>query len=208
MQNNKQKLWILLGVIVVIFLIILVAAQGKKTPQKTGINNQAKNEQAKNNPVPPTPGAPVVNSALKDAVAVVPGANLVSKDNKVLTIEGDLAQNSATPMSPQAPHQTGPIDKGSLSDKVVKLTITTKGWSPNSFTVKAGEPVSLSVTSGDVTHIFKFDDPSLSAVALGLGDKETRAITFNAPTKAGEYTFHCDVPGHTGRGEVGKMIVK
>jgi len=67
--------------------------------------------------------------------------------------------------------------------------------------------VAVSSTDG-YTHVFMFDDPSLSAVAVGVGPKETRAITFNAPAKAGTYSFHCDVPGHTARGEVGAMIVK
>jgi len=37
---------------------------------------------------------------------------------------------------------------------------------------------------------------------------ETRAVTFNAPVEKGEYSFRCNVGGHAGRGEVGKMIVK
>jgi uncharacterized cupredoxin-like copper-binding protein len=53
-----------------------------------------------------------------------------------------------------------------------------------------------------------FNDPSLSAVAVGVSPRETRAITFNAPSTPGEYPFVCDVPGHAGRGEVGKMIVE
>jgi len=66
----------------------------------------------------------------------------------------------------------------------------------------------LALSSVDnITHVLLFDDPVLAGVAIGVGPNETRAITFNAP-KAGEYGFHCDVPGHTARGESGKMIVK
>lgn len=215
MQNNKQKLWILLGVIVVVAIIIIVAAtQGKKTKTTDQTVNQPAAGQTDNTQQPgeenQASSTPVAaNPALKDTTVVVPGANPVTKDNKVVTVEGAPTKNDVSPMSPQAPQQTAPIDKTKLSNDVVKLTITSGGWSPNSFTVKAGAPVSVGISSGDqYTHIFMFDDSSLSAVAVGVGPNETRAITFNAPTKAGEYKFHCDVPGHTGRGEVGTMIVK
>lgn len=217
MQSNKQKLWILLGVIAVIAIIVIVAAsQSKKT--NTNTNDQANSQPTANqsdNTQQPAAGnateasTPAVNPVLKDTTVVVPGANPITKDNKVVTIEGKPTKNDVVPMSPQAPQQTAPVDKNALSKSVIKLEISSSGWSPNSFSVKAGAPVSLAVSSVDkYTHVFMFDDSSLSAVAIGVGPNETRAITFNAPAKAGEYKFHCDVPGHSGRGEVGTMIVK
>lgn len=138
----------------------------------------------------------------------VPGANPI-KDDVVVTSAGEVVQNDAEPMTPEAPQQTEAIDREQLPESVIKVGVSAAGFSPDSFEVKAGAPVSLAVSStDDFTHVFLFDDPSLSAVALGLGPQETRAITFNAPSQAGEYFFHCDVPGHAGRGEVGKMIVK
>ena len=138
----------------------------------------------------------------------VAGANPI-KDDVVVTSVGEVVQNDAEPMAPEAPQQTEALDKESLPESVIKLGVSAAGFSPSSFEVKAGAPVSLAVSStDDFTHVFLFDDPSLSAVALGLGPQETRAITFNAPSQAGEYFFHCDVPGHAARGETGKMIVK
>ena len=88
------------------------------------------------------------------------------------------------------------------------MTGSAEGFKPSTFEVKAGQLVTMSLTSVDkMTHVLLFDDPSLAAVAIGVGPDETRAITFNAP-KAGEYAFHCDVPGHAARGEKGVMIVK
>lgn len=201
-------------VVVILIIIIVAATQGKKpTTTNAPTGNQTATEQpaANNNPAAPegTAVTSSTNPVLKDTVVVVPGANPITKDNKVVTQEGKPTLNDAIPMSPQAPQQTAPVDKTKLSDKVVKLTVTASGWTPNSFTVNANSPVSFAVTSGDAfTHVFLFDDPTLAAVAIGVGPGETRAITFNAPAKAGEYKFHCDVPGHPGRGEVGKMIVK
>jgi uncharacterized cupredoxin-like copper-binding protein len=62
-------------------------------------------------------------------------------------------------------------------------------------------------SSDDSTHIFKFKDDALKAVAVGIAPGETRAITFQTPGP-GEYEFYCDVPGHEGRGEAGIMIVE
>ena len=81
------------------------------------------------------------------------------------------------------------------------------GFSPNSFTVSAGAPVTISITSGDqYSHVFAFEDASLSAVAVGVGPGETRAITFNAPKTAGAYKFYSNIPGQSG--EAGVMTVK
>ena len=47
--------------------------------------------------------------------------------------------------------------------------------------------------------------PLLHKVVLQVGANETKSIVFTAP-KAGEYDFHCNIPGH--EKEAGKMIVK
>ncbi len=214
-------MFILLAVIIVIALVIIVAAAvgNKKNSANPATNQNPASETnssttgapAGNNATntPATAGAGVVNPLLKDAVVVVPGTNPV-KDNKVLTQTGETTVNNVTPMAPNAPQQTSPLAPGEkLAPSVIKVSATVSGFSPAQFSTKAGAPTTIALTSGDKsTHILMFDDSSLSAVALGAGPGETRAITFNAPTKAGEYTFRCDIPGHAGRGEVGKMIVQ
>lgn len=153
---------------------------------------------------------PNIQSSLQGAKSVITGANPV-KDNKVITMTGEVTVNSVEPMSPQAPQQTIAIDRKTVQNNkgIIKIDVTASAYIPSSFTVKAGEAVTIAATSVDnLTHIFAFTDPSLQAVALGLAPGETRAITFNAPTKPGEYEIKCGLPGHSIRGEVGKMIVK
>ncbi|OGG39237.1 hypothetical protein A3I34_00045 [Candidatus Jorgensenbacteria bacterium RIFCSPLOWO2_02_FULL_45_12] len=136
------------------------------------------------------------------------GASAVSEQGEVLNRIGEVAQNDVEPGSPEAPQQSNPISESQIPEKAVKLSVSASGFVPAEFTVKAGELLTISITSSDQwTHVFAFHDPSMSAVAVGVGPGETRAITFNAP-KAGEYQFYCNVPGHEARGEVGKMIVK
>jgi len=211
-NNNKKKIWILLGVIAVIIIIIVVAAsQSQKGGQQvtqtpgnnvTGEENPADTEIASGTEV-------AVNPVLENATVEVPGTNYITADDKVVTQTGEETKTDVSPMSPVAPQQSGPVAVGSLSGNVIKITATVgKGYEPAEFTVNRGAAVTLSLTSSDLSHGLVFDDPALQAVGIAVSGGETRAITFNAPTTAGEYTFHCTLPPHAASGEVGKMIVR
>ncbi len=213
-KMNKKKMMIIVAALAV---VIVVAAVVLLTNKKGVENNNEQNAPAVENTELSTdvigadgePAEIVPEEQKIEAQAQVPGGSLVTKDNKVITTEGIVTENNAVPASPTAPKQTPVIPKESLPASVIKLDVSAAGFSPNSFEVKAGAPVTMAVTSADQsTHVFFFDDASLSAVAIGIDPGTTRAITFNAPSKAGEYTFRCDVPGHAQRGETGKMIVK
>ncbi len=142
------------------------------------------------------------------AEPVVPGTSPVTSDNQVVTPEEVPVKLDVLPGTPEAPQQSNPISSEDVPEKAIKIEISVEGINPNNFTVEAGSVVVLSVSSvGDQTHVFKFKNPALKAVAIGVGPGETRAITFNAP-EAGDYDFFCDVPGHEGRGEVGTMTVR
>ncbi|MFA5050723.1 MAG: cupredoxin domain-containing protein [Patescibacteria group bacterium] len=128
--------------------------------------------------------------------------------------EGITSTPAETPVAPVegskqvVPNQSGSLTKEEVPTELIKLTVSASGFTPNEFSVKAGQVVTLAVTAGDEkTHIFKFDDASLSAIAIGIAEYETRAITFKVPAK-GDYSFSCDVPGHSQRGEKGVMHVK
>ena len=218
MENKKQKLYILIGILVVIVIIIIVAAtMGKKKGVTTNqpVNNTPAGGQQATNTATNTPSGAVTTGsttpqsiALKDAVIVVPGANPISKDNKVVTASGEVTKTDVSAASPLAPQQTLSVPKESLPTSVVKLDVTKEGgFTPNSFTVKPGAPVTVSITNKDKGNsvTLAFTDPSLVGVILGCGPSETRAISFNAPAKAGEYQFIDGIPGHGG---TGKMIVK
>ncbi|MCP6720184.1 MAG: cupredoxin domain-containing protein [Patescibacteria group bacterium] len=139
---------------------------------------------------------------------LVPEASPVTQDGEVVTQEGAPVKLDVEPGSPEAPQQSNPINEESLPEEAVKLQVSASGFLPSTFKVKTGDTITLSLTTADDrSHIFKFKDPSLSAVAIGVGTSKTRAITFNAPSK-GDYSFFCDVPGHELRGETGVMVVE
>ncbi len=142
-----------------------------------------------------------------EGVVLVPGGSPVAPSGIVIAPTGEPAKLGVDPGSPNAPQQSNPLSSKEIPSSAIRLRVTSSGFSPSSFTVKAGSVVTLAVTSGDdQTHLFAMDDPSLSALAIGLAPGETRAITFNAP-KAGTYGFHCGVPGHASRGETGQMKI-
>ncbi|KPJ71256.1 hypothetical protein AMJ50_02755 [Parcubacteria bacterium DG_74_3] len=109
--------------------------------------------------------------------------------------------------NPENPIESPPLKESEIPADSIKLTVTKKGYSPETFEVQRGEKVVLTVINGDQgVHIFKFRDDVLSEVAIGVGSHDPiRAITFYAPEEPGEYEFFCHLPGH---GETGIMVVR
>jgi len=206
---QKNTVWTIVIVVVLVVLgIILLSMPSKKTSEPESVVPEASEEampaEGEGAVVPEGEAVPEV---LQGAEAVVPEGSLVTEKGEVLTPNGEVVNNEALPGSPTAPKQSRALSEAEIPEEAIKLTASASGFSPNEFTVKEGAAVTLSVTSGDRTHVFKFDDPSLQGVAVGIASNETRAITFKAPA-AGDYSFFCDVPGHRDRGETGVMHVK
>lgn len=195
--NGKSTIvWVVVGVVVAA-VVIYLAVSGTFGNLGGGANK-----------------APAVTgSATTTAQGVVqaPGSSAIASSGIVVTPEGTPVDNAAQPGTPTAPKESNPLT--SVSDvptSAVKITMAATGITPSTFTVKAGEAVTLSVADGDTqSHIFKFEDPSLAAVAVGIGPGDPiRVLSFNAPTKPGSYVYYCDVPGHRARGEQGTMVVQ
>jgi len=206
---QKNTVWTIVIVVVLVVLgIILLSMPNKKALEPESVVPEASEEampvEGEGAAVPEGEAVPEV---LQGAEAVVPEGSLVTEKGEVLTPNGEVVNNEALPGSPTAPKQSRALSEAEIPEEAIKLTASASGFSPNEFTVKEGAAVTLSVTSGDRTHVFKFDDPSLQGVAVGIASNETRAITFKAPA-AGDYSFFCDVPGHRDRGETGVMHVK
>ena len=146
----------------------------------------------------------------EQAVVVAPHSNPISeKSGEVLTVDGStVAKANTRAGDSNAILQSAPIDSSKLPTDAIKLIMNPTSIIPAEFTVSVGQAVVLSATAVSSMEIFKFDDPSLSAVAMGLMPHQTLEITFSAPARAGEYTFYSDFANHRQYGAVGKMIVK
>ena len=223
-ESKNKKLLIIFGLVIIVVIIVVAALMIQKDEDSVVSDNLGNTLDVK----PASEdiladvqayipedlalgenGEAIIPESLVDAIVVVEGANPIAKDGTVVTRSGNAVQNNVVPMSPEAPKQTDSVVAEELPESVIKLGVSATGFDPSEISVKAGAPVTIAVTStDDFTHVFMFDDSALSAVAVDVSSHETRAITFNSPVEAGEYIFHCDVPGHANRGEVGKMIVK
>ncbi|MDD5625887.1 MAG: cupredoxin domain-containing protein [Patescibacteria group bacterium] len=199
---KKTILTIVIIVILVVVGIILVKNMPAQKTTKTTVPKETVTPGI-TNPAVETPNVPV-----EGAKQAAPGTSFVTPKGEVVTPEGTPVKQDVLPGSPEAPKPSKSLTAEEIPAGAVQLNVTASGFTPNEFSIKAGQVVTLTVTAGDEkTHVFKFDDPSLSAVAIGIAGHETRAITFKAPSK-GDYSFFCDVPGHSQRGEKGVMHVK
>lgn len=90
------------------------------------------------------------------------------------------------------------------------ITASAAGFNPDTLYVRKNQIVPMYISSIDgMTHVFMFNDASLSQYAIGVGPNETRALYWKAynVTPGQSYPFHCDVPGHTARGERGVFVI-
>jgi plastocyanin len=214
---TKQMQFILAAVLLVIIIAVIVVLAGKKNSSPATQNQPTTQEQATGTEPVADASTPVNTEELKPveipniegAKVVIEGANAITPDNKVVTETGKVTENVVLPMAPTAPKQTGFLDKTELPKGVVNVSVGNNKFSPAEFSTRAGAPTTFSLTGvDDFSHVIAFDDASLSAIAILVGPGQTKAITFNAPTTPGTYTFSCASPDHASRGERGKMIVK
>ncbi len=80
------------------------------------------------------------------------------------------------------------------------------GWSAKEIRVKAGEEVTIRLTSEDVTHGFLIPDLGVQSAPIQAGAYQT--IRFRAD-KPGVYTYYCYVLcSHRHGAMIGKLIVE
>ena len=202
---NKKTTWLIIGLVVVVIIIAIIASSGK---QQTGTNKSSEANVPVASPEALSKEAIATPEAVQQAQPVVEGASKVI-DNVVVTPTGKPVKNDALAGTAEAPQRTDISNPDVLPPEAIKLTVSNQGFNPAQFEVKAGQVVTLGLSTTDGVHTIVFDDPSLQAIRLNVNPEVGRAITFNAPTEAGEYSFYCDVPGHReDNGETGVMVVK
>ena len=181
-RSDRAPLWAVLGVILGAIIVYMAMTRGEKGGDV---------------------GAPNRETSIAESLNISP----VDESGVVLANVGGAAKNDALAGSSEAPERSGPLTKNRIPDGAVRILITKETFSPSDFSVRAGDAVTLVVTSGDdFTNVFAFEDTSLRAIALGVSAKETRAIRFNAPQEEGEYVFYQNMPGF--QNVRGVMIVK
>ena len=93
---------------------------------------------------------------------------------------------------------------GKSEEKVIRISAKRFEFSPNTITLKKGEPVVFEITSEDRTHGFRLKDFDIRGE---VKPGEPTRIPFT-PDKTGEFTFSCDVVCGGGHAEMfGKLVV-
>jgi len=215
---NKKRL-IILALVAVILLVVLIFGLEKNQVifnKKVAVVNNAGNNKAQVNPtnvasgvvpapigsVSPTASTTVFSTSTKPLVPPpsTPAPQLATAVPTTFT--GSL---NSMPGSPDAPKQVL-IDPKNVPSSAIKISVSSKGFSPKEFTVQAGKPVTLALTGTDTgTHVLIFPGSSLMSLMLVVSNSATRVVTFTAPT-SGTYTFRDDIPDN--RANTGDMIVK
>ncbi len=111
---------------------------------------------------------------------------------------------------------------GGGPSKSIRVVMTDFAFTPNSFTVPAGETISAQFTNnGAATHSFiimkagykvqgHFTDADKANVYWEeptVAPGESKKATFDAPSEPGEYQIVCGVPAHFESGMVATLVV-
>lgn len=98
-----------------------------------------------------------------------------------------------------------PTDEPSPEPVGIVLETTEYKFTPDTFTMKAGEATTITlVNKGVVEHDFTFD-PQEFKVQVAIGKTASGTLTIAEP---GTYDFWCSVPGHKENGMVGTLTVE
>ena len=110
----------------------------------------------------------------------------------------------------------------SSPSKIIEVTLTDFTFSPNTFTVPAGEAITLKATNnGAVAHSFIImksgyqvtghftdsDKPNIFWEVDQITPGQSINKTFTSPSDPGQYQIVCGVAGHFEAGMVAKLIV-
>lgn len=113
----------------------------------------------------------------------------------------------------QAPATTSTIGSTSANQTAGGQQVTIKAldtlrFDPDTITVKAGQPVTVTLQNvGASTHDFTLKEgvSSQAQVVVAGGQTGSTTFTINNP---GTYTFFCSQPGHQQAGMVGKIVAQ
>lgn len=95
---------------------------------------------------------------------------------------------------------------GSTNAMNVDVNASEFRFDPAAISAGPGQAINLTVKNvGFTQHTWVLKE---SNVKLTIDPGKTATRTFTAPSKAGTYTFDCDIAGHKEAGMVGQLVVR
>jgi plastocyanin len=104
--------------------------------------------------------------------------------------------------------QIMPSEASSSAAQVQKVTVEGKEFtfSPSTFTLKEGQPAEITFKNmGTFPHNLTISALNLKTKTIMPGETDTISFT---PSKIGQFSFLCTVPGHADKGMKGTLTVQ
>lgn len=200
-MEQKKKTWLVVAIVLVILILVFVFSEkGEKPTEEEQLSGEYEQD------LKDMESAPEVKEG-SEPVEVAPEASKVDQ-GIVVDDEGEpVKTDDVGPGSEGSPKQSKILEeeeKEQVSENAINLEVSREnGFTPSSFKVKPGQAVTILLTATDnQKHILRFKDSSLRSVAITVKDGQSKATTFNAPTRQGVYEFICSDPGHDGTGQM------
>ena len=95
------------------------------------------------------------------------------------------------------------------TEQEIEIVASGMDYQPNEIQVQAGQDLSVALLNqGNEEHNIEFELPSgEQKLPQNVQAGQSEIIEFEAPQKAGTYTFYCPVDDHREKGMEGKLIV-
>lgn len=121
--------------------------------------------------------------------------------------------NTDQPGLQTSPQSSFPMTIENLPINVIHLEINSNSITPNTFTVEKNQIVLLALTNTNTSTysaVFRFYDTKLSAIAVGVGQNQTKMIIFKAynVSPGEEIGFYNSMFNHAELGATGSMKIK
>ncbi|MBE3597381.1 MAG: cupredoxin domain-containing protein [Limnochordaceae bacterium] len=139
------------------------------------------------------------------------GGTPSSSSSSAPTTSGSSQTASPTPPAETASPSGSTAASGGSSGSSIEVVATDEGgqfkFIPADIEAKPGQPITVKVVNkGPSAHDWAVPDLKVETGQLQTGQEKT--LTFQAPSKPGEYNIMCTVPGHAQLGMTGKLIVR
>lgn len=116
-------------------------------------------------------------------------------------LAGCTQANSNTPSNPNNTNSNSTVEVD------LEITANHLSFTPNIIEVKAGETVTVRVTSVDEVHDLVIDELNVDTGLIGGGESVVIEITAPQDASGKEFEFYCSVGSHRALGMVGKLRI-
>jgi plastocyanin len=133
-------------------------------------------------------------------IAVTGGFMFVSNSQR----NPDITATNSVP----ADNATAAPETAQTQDVATAMVIDVEAgsfyYTPDTITIKKGQPVKIVMTSVSMMHDFVIDELNVAMPIIQNGD--TGEVEFT-PAVAGTFEYYCSVGEHRANGQVGRLIV-